>query len=581
MQHHIRYVVGFCCMTFLLQGMEQSSSHAKSPSIQSFYFPGMPVETPQQVSQTKLTAYIHEKVPGTAFTINQASTNAFSQQPDQFMVGLRSLQISGNKSGLESVKTALEKEIAKPWHERALNTFLGKDAGVSTKALQTQLEKVQKICDARTTVLLHTIKTGNQEQALKALKEIRRLSPYKYVPEFMMQPSQAYQMKLEAHMKSKSGFDELRVAEALYEKYHCNIRTKTTSPQDQLPFGVPETVEAKPPKVPQQTDLVFTTPSKPVNIHPEVDQRIELALHNLQDHADFSEHLEAVQAKLLEMHKQGLLEVPVDLTQQAIIHGLGNYFKKMIPNDPRENPKEFAINAIKYTALGAIHTWTGGALIPVQTAAMVAMKVQHLKSLDTSKMTPNDYAELITDELADISYTIAATKLMTMAKDAKIPEGFVRMTREMFRGSDPEVALPGGGSVSASEGPTMQAHSTQKVQGGNNSSATEIASKQPKWIRYDDKHKPFKNMQWKDVVQYTKSGHAKYKPGINIESVEINAWLNGIEVLGKPFKIFECDIIIGAKNGIETKYMVVKNSANTLHGHPLTPQEFFKYMKKK
>ena len=101
--------------------------------------------------------------------------------------------------------------------------------------------------------------------------------------------------------------------------------------------------------------------------------------------------------------------------------------------------------------------------------AEIALKTYHLQSVDTSNMTPKQYAEFVAEELADVAYTIASTAVMQKAKNMKVPEGFVRMTREMFQGNNSQVAVAGNGSVSvqAPEGPTLQARSTQKVKGGS------------------------------------------------------------------------------------------------------------------
>src|SRR5439155_693479 len=94
------------------------------------------------------------------------------------------------------------------------------------------------------------------------------------------------------------------------------------------------------------------------------------------------------------------------------------------------------------------------------------------------------------------------------------------------------------------------------------------------------KHFPQKNMPWNDIVKSTKTGAAKYKPGMHIESLERIAWENGTSVTNaKPWKVFKSDNIIGAKNGIETPYMRIEMSANTIHGHPITPIEYHQYLK--
>jgi hypothetical protein len=106
------------------------------------------------------------------------------------------------------------------------------------------------------------------------------------------------------------------------------------------------------------------------------------------------------------------------------------------------------------------------------------------------------------------------------------------------------------------------------------------AEKKIEWTNHIDKHKSPKNMSWKDIVEYTRHGDAKYKPGTNIEQLERLAWEKGTPVNnGRPWKVIEFDSIVGAKNGIETKYVRVEMNTNTIHGHPITPQEFLKYTK--
>ncbi len=97
------------------------------------------------------------------------------------------------------------------------------------------------------------------------------------------------------------------------------------------------------------------------------------------------------------------------------------------------------------------------------------------------------------------------------------------------------------------------------------------------WTNHGFKHFPPKNKSWKSVVESTKNGPAKYIPGIDIESIEREAWRDGVPVSnGKPWKVKEYDFTIGAKEGVETKYIRVEKSANTIHGHPITPGEYKK-----
>lgn len=47
----------------------------------------------------------------------------------------------------------------------------------------------------------------------------------------------------------------------------------------------------------------------------------------------------------------------------------------------------------------------------------------------------------------------------------------------------------------------------------------------------------------------------------------------------KNWKVKAYDTIIGASNGKETNYIIIENSANTIHGHPITESEYLKLLK--
>lgn len=86
-------------------------------------------------------------------------------------------------------------------------------------------------------------------------------------------------------------------------------------------------------------------------------------------------------------------------------------------------------------------------------------------------------------------------------------------------------------------------------------------------------------MNWGDVVKSTQSGPAKYKYGVDIEKIERFVWREGNSVInGKSWKVFECDNIVGASSGVETKFMRVEMSANTIHGHPILYSEYKKLL---
>ena len=100
------------------------------------------------------------------------------------------------------------------------------------------------------------------------------------------------------------------------------------------------------------------------------------------------------------------------------------------------------------------------------------------------------------------------------------------------------------------------------------------------WSNYGYKHAPQKNMSWKDITDSTKNGPAKYKPEIDIESTEKMVWEKGTSVTnGKTWKVKEFDDVIGASDGVETKYMRVEMSGGTIHGHPITKSEYLKLLK--
>lgn len=103
---------------------------------------------------------------------------------------------------------------------------------------------------------------------------------------------------------------------------------------------------------------------------------------------------------------------------------------------------------------------------------------------------------------------------------------------------------------------------------------------EPEWSSYNNKHKASSNVSWKDTVNSTKSGPAKYKPDVNIKDIEIKVWNEGTQVTnGKTWKVMKFNENIGACSGKETPYVRVEMSGNTIHGHPITPAEYFKLIK--
>lgn len=101
------------------------------------------------------------------------------------------------------------------------------------------------------------------------------------------------------------------------------------------------------------------------------------------------------------------------------------------------------------------------------------------------------------------------------------------------------------------------------------------------WTDHGHKHYPPKNVPWKDVVKSTKGGPAKYSPDIgDIEVFERDAWATGTPTTnGKNWRVKAYDHVIGASDGMETVYVRIENSANTIHGHPITAAEYWALLK--
>jgi hypothetical protein len=103
-----------------------------------------------------------------------------------------------------------------------------------------------------------------------------------------------------------------------------------------------------------------------------------------------------------------------------------------------------------------------------------------------------------------------------------------------------------------------------------------------KWSAYRGIHVPPSNTSWKKIIESTTSGSAKYKPGVNIEALERGVWAGGKSANnGKPWKVMEFPNEIGASGGKSSRWVRVENADNTLHGHPITQQEFQKLTKEK
>jgi RHS repeat-associated protein len=99
------------------------------------------------------------------------------------------------------------------------------------------------------------------------------------------------------------------------------------------------------------------------------------------------------------------------------------------------------------------------------------------------------------------------------------------------------------------------------------------------WANHGNKHvaTPSKKVPWSHIVKSTQNGPAKYLPGTNIEALERMVHAEGQAVTnGKPWKVMDMGKVIGASEGRETSFVRVEESAGTIHGHPISKEEFKK-----
>ena len=98
--------------------------------------------------------------------------------------------------------------------------------------------------------------------------------------------------------------------------------------------------------------------------------------------------------------------------------------------------------------------------------------------------------------------------------------------------------------------------------------------KEIKWIDYKI-HRAPKKGDWSKIIKSTKGGPAKYLPETDIQAFELNAWEKGISVTnGKTWKVMAFDEVIGASDGLPSKWVRVEETAGYIHGHPITIEEY-------
>lgn len=103
----------------------------------------------------------------------------------------------------------------------------------------------------------------------------------------------------------------------------------------------------------------------------------------------------------------------------------------------------------------------------------------------------------------------------------------------------------------------------------------------PKSFTHGYKHYPPKGVLWKDIVKSTaNAGSAKFKPDINIPDIDKDVWNTGQTTKKHPdWKVKQYDHIMGAYEGKETQWVVVKESQGVIHSHPISEQKAKEYIK--
>ncbi|WP_181259198.1 RHS repeat domain-containing protein [Pseudoduganella armeniaca] len=100
----------------------------------------------------------------------------------------------------------------------------------------------------------------------------------------------------------------------------------------------------------------------------------------------------------------------------------------------------------------------------------------------------------------------------------------------------------------------------------------------PGWTSHGGKHVANKNRPWSEIIEGTKSGAAKYKPGVDIQALEMAAWDTGTPARGstvnRGYKVKSYDYVIGASEGKESRWLKIECSAGVVHGHPITEAEY-------
>jgi hypothetical protein len=137
-------------------------------------------------------------------------------------------------------------------------------------------------------------------------------------------------------------------------------------------------------------------------------------------------------------------------------------------------------------------------------------------------------------------------------------------------------SLGGGSGIAV---PELQRPTSLSVQvpGGSGSGTGGSTPQTVNWTAHGGKHVAKSGVPWKQIVESTTSGPAKYKPGTAVEALERKVWAEGTAATnGRQWKVMEFPDEIGASGGSSSRWVRVEESGGTIHGHPITLKEFLR-----
>jgi RHS repeat-associated protein len=144
------------------------------------------------------------------------------------------------------------------------------------------------------------------------------------------------------------------------------------------------------------------------------------------------------------------------------------------------------------------------------------------------------------------------------------------------QGEERSVDLPGQPGAPKLDPDTGQA----PMEAGPRINLVEKPQRKLVWTPYGGKHVASTKVPWDTIVSGTEEGPAKYIPGTDIESLERSVWVEGTRVTtGKSWKVMEFANEVGASGGRPSRWVRVEYSSGTIHGHPITEDEYKKLTK--